>query len=262
MNVAPEDVAAPHTVPAIEVRDLGLQIGGATIVKDVSFQIATGEFVGLIGPNGAGKTTLINLLSGTVRATSGHILLHGVDVSRWPAHRRAVKASVGRSFQSSNLFGGLTVLENVRLAVRRNHGLAGTLRMVRREEPTVVEARSHLRRVGLGAVEEFEIDQLSHGQRRKVELAILLAMHPSIVLLDEPMAGVSSDDVPDLVRVIREVHAETRATFLMVEHHMHVVTELCRRLAVMHHGELIALDVLGAVQKNPTVKAAYMGDSL
>ncbi len=246
----------------LATRSLGLDIGGATIVADVSLEVKEGELVGIIGPNGAGKTSLFNLLSGLYRPTSGTIELEGRDITRERPHRRT-RLGLGRTFQVSNVFPLLSVLENVRLAAEAR--LGGTMRIWRRAagvSAALERARWALERVGLGSRTAAVAGQLAHGDKRKLELAMLLAGDPRVILLDEPMAGVSAEDVPELVELVRSVHDEQGKTVLMVEHHMEVVTGLADRIAVMHHGALLACDTPDAIMADPTVQAAYLGEEL
>jgi branched-chain amino acid transport system ATP-binding protein len=246
----------------LATRSLGLDIGGATIVADVSLEVTEGELLAIIGPNGAGKTSFFNLLSGIYRPTSGSIELDGRDITRERPYRRT-RRGLGRTFQVSNVFPLLPVLENVRLAAEAR--LGGTMRIWRRAtwmREAIERARWALDRVGLGARSETQAGELAHGDKRKLELAMLLAGDPRVILLDEPMAGVSAEDVPELVELIRSVHGEEGKTVLMVEHHMDVVTGLADRIAVMHHGALLACDTPEAIMANETVQAAYLGEEL
>ena len=248
--------------PILATRDLGLDIGGARIVADVSLEVRAGELVGIIGPNGAGKTTLFNLLSGTVRPTTGSVELDGKDVTRDPPHRRT-QAGLGRSFQVSSVFPLLSVGENVRLAAEAK--LGGTLNVVRRAaryRPALERAGDALGKVGLASRTAWPAGMLSHGDKRKLELAMLLAGDPRVILLDEPIAGVSVEDVEGLVEVIRSVHADEGRTVLMVEHRMEVVVGLAERIAVMHHGALLAFDTPDRVMADETVQTAYLGEPL
>jgi len=248
--------------PILATRDLGLDIGGATIVADVSLEVAEGELLGIIGPNGAGKTSLFNLLSGLYRPTAGTIEVAGQDVTGQPPFRRT-RLGLGRTFQVSSVFPLLTVQENARLAAEAAMG--GTMRIWRRAErfrPALDKARSSLARVGLESRAHARAGSLSHGDKRRLELAMLLAADPAVIMLDEPMAGVSAENVPELVELIRSVHAEEGKTVLMVEHHMEVVTGLAQRIAVMHHGALLACDTPEAVMANETVQSAYLGEEL
>jgi branched-chain amino acid transport system ATP-binding protein len=248
--------------PLLATHNLGLDIGGARIVADVSLEVAEGEFLGIIGPNGAGKTSLFNLLSGVYHATAGRIEFDGREITAEPPYRRSM-AGLGRTFQISSVFPRLSVLENVRLAAEAQ--LGGTMRLWRRAEgvdEAVERALRALERVGLAHRRLATAGALSHGDKRKLELAMLLAADPRVILLDEPMAGVSAEDVPALTEVIRSVHRDERKTVLMVEHHIHVVTGLAERIAVMHHGALLAVDTTENVMKNESVQAAYLGEPL
>ena len=248
--------------PILATHDLGLDIGGARIVADVSLEVREGELIGIIGPNGAGKTTLFNLLSGTLRPTAGRVELDGKDVTRDPPHRRT-QAGLGRSFQVSSIFPLLSVGENVRLAAEAR--LGGTLSIVRRAArygPALERAATALDKVGLADRVPWPAGMLSHGDKRKLEIAMLLAGDPRVILLDEPMAGVSVEDVEGLVDVIRSVNADEGRTVLMVEHRMEVVVGLAQRIAVMHHGALLAFDTPERVMADETVQTAYLGEPL
>jgi branched-chain amino acid transport system ATP-binding protein len=248
--------------PLLATRNLGLDIGGATIVADVSLEVAEGELLGIIGPNGAGKTSLFNLLSGLYRPTSGSIELAGVDVTQQPTFLRT-RRGIGRTFQVSSVFPLLTTFENARLAAQA--ALGGTLRLWRRAagvREAVERARASLARVGLDGKADAAAGSLSHGDKRRLEIAMLLAADRPVLLLDEPMAGLSAEHVPAIVELIRSVHERERKTVLMVEHHMEVVTGLAQRIAVMHHGALLACDTPANVMANETVQSAYLGEDL
>lgn len=247
--------------PVLAVEKLVLQIGGARIIDDVSLAVADGEMLGVIGPNGAGKTTLFNLISGVLPPTSGRVLVRGDDVSSLSIQRRA-RVGLGRTFQTSSLFAGLSARENVRLAAQvAIGGELSLLRAPRRADAATSAAEEKLDEVGLAHHAETVAGSLSHGDKRKLEIAMLLATDPGVILLDEPMAGVASGDVPGLVDVIRRVHKSGR-TVLMVEHHMDVVLGLVDSVAVMHHGRLLAHDTPEVVMADATVQAAYLGESL
>jgi branched-chain amino acid transport system ATP-binding protein len=248
--------------PILATRALGLDIGGATILSAVGLEVREGELLAVIGPNGAGKTTLFNLVSGLLRPTSGTIELDGVDITGTPPFQRT-RAGLGRTFQVSNVFPLLPVLENVRLAAEA--ALGGTMRIWRqatRVREAVDRAVWALERVGLSDRQRSHAGLLSHGDKRKLELAMLLAGRPRVLLLDEPMAGVSVEDVPELVDLIRSVHVEEGKTVLMVEHHMEVVVGLADRIAVLHHGSLLAVDSAEAIMADATVQQAYLGEAL
>ncbi len=261
-GVTKEDPAATLVRPVLRVRGLGWAVGGAQIVSDVAFDVAQGEFVAVIGPNGAGKTSLFNLISGLVRPGSGSIELDRTDITSDPPHRRA-RRGLGRTFQSSSVFAGLSVLENARLAAAAHRG--SCLRLWRRADADTgarQAALDALARVGLSGRAPDLAGALSHGDKRKLEIAILLVTEPRLILLDEPMAGVGTADVPALTEVIRSVHREEGRTVLMVEHHMDVLLGLADRVAVMHHGRLLALDTPQKVMADPLVQDAYLGEAL
>lgn len=246
--------------PAIEVQDLGWTIGGAVILADIDLRVAKGELLAVIGPNGAGKSTLVNMISGVARPTTGKILLSGRDVTRMPVRHRA-RAGVGRTFQTSSLFGGLSSLDNVCFALQS--ASPAPLNPLRKaiSRITMANARELLDRVGMGHRSGWTTSALSHGDKRKLELAVAMARRPEVLLLDEPMAGVSMEDVPSLVELISELNRQG-VTICMVEHHMHVVLGLAQRIAVLHHGRLLAVGSPTEVTSNETVKRAYLGDAL
>jgi len=230
-------------------------------VDNVDLDLTPGEFLAVIGPNGAGKTSLFNLVSGLRRPTAGTVAVDGRDVTGLSPHRRA-RLGLGRTFQSSAVFTSLTVDENVRLAVQARRG--GSMRLFRsRANDKAVAADSHevLARVRLDGRESTVAGALSHGEKRKLEIALLLAARPRVMLLDEPMAGMSAEEVPALVDVVRGLTADGQSV-LMVEHHMDVVLDLADRVAVMHHGALLVVDTPDAVMANRTVQEAYLGEDL
>ncbi len=249
-------------VPALAIEELTWRVGGRAIVDRVGFAAEPGELLAVIGPNGAGKTSLFNLISGLLRPDEGRIALGGHDVTRLPTHRR-VRHGLGRTFQTSSVFPGLTVAENAQLAAQAAlAGPLGCLAVWRRiGRPARERAAQALERCRLGHRALACAGSLSHGEKRKLELAILLAAGPSVLLLDEPMAGMAMEEVPELTELIREVHRDG-ATILMVEHHMEVVLGLAQRVAVLHHGALLACDRPAVVVDDPTVREAYLGEPL
>ena len=244
----------------ISASRIGWRIGGATILDDISLDVGAGELLGIIGPNGAGKSSLVNILSGTVRPTTGSIELDGQDVTRLSATARAARG-LARSFQTSALFDGLTSAENVRLAIQGSH--PGRLSLVRSASSTapVEQVNSLLDRVRMPGRGDVLAGALSHGDRRKLELAMAMASDPRVLLLDEPMAGVSAEDVDGLTSIIAEVR-DSGVAVLMVEHHMHVVLGLAGRVAVVHHGRLLALGSADDVTADPEAQQAYLGGAL
>jgi branched-chain amino acid transport system ATP-binding protein len=246
------------TGAALAVRDLSLSIGGARILDGVDLDVAPGELLGIIGPNGAGKTTFLNLLSGIARPTAGTVRLGDRDVTARSATERA-RAGLGRSFQTSTLFPELTAAENVRIAAQARLGRGmSVLARPRPDDAASRIARDRLGEVGLAARAGARVASLAHGEQRKVEIAMLLALDPAVILLDEPMAGVATGDVAGLVDVVRGVHRQGR-TVLLVEHHLDVVLELADRIAVLHHGRLLACASPAEVMADPAVQDAYLG---
>lgn len=232
--------------PVLALTGLTWTVGGSTIVSGVDLAVGEGEFVAVIGPNGAGKTSLFNLVSGLIRPTSGRIELDGRDLTAAAPFRRA-RRGIGRTFQSSSVFPTMTVAEHVALASHIGKTRSADV----------------LERVRLTHKATFLASNLSHGDKRKLELALLLAGGASrLLLLDEPMAGVSSEEVHELVGVIRTLHREEKRTVLMVEHHMDVLLGLADRVAVMHHGALLAVDTPDKVMADDRVQEAYVGDAL
>jgi branched-chain amino acid transport system ATP-binding protein len=252
-------------IPALELDGLGFRAGGVTILEDISLEVARGEFLGIIGPNGAGKTTLFNLLCGLIKPTSGTMSLNGRPIGGvaggLPAAGRA-RLGLGRTFQTSLLFGALPTAENVRLAAQAR--LGGGMRWWHRPragDQASERAARALAATGLRQLAGAPARTLSHGDKRKLELAILMASEAEVLLLDEPMAGVNGADIDGLTSLIKQLHAEGR-TVLMVEHHMAVVLGLAQRVAVLHHGQLLACGTPADVMANETVQLAYLGDPL
>ena len=246
----------------LQTKELGLRIGGASIVNDVSLDVVEGEFLVIIGPNGAGKTTLFNLLSGVVAPTSGRVIFAGREITHAPSYVRA-RLGLGRTFQTSTVFAGLSTLENARLAAQAYLGGSDALwRLAARERAPLERARDVLARVGLRERAAVSAGSLSHGEKRKLDLAILLCGEPSVVLLDEPTAGMAVEDVPEMMNLISRVHREEKKTVLMVEHRMDLILGLADRMAVMHHGALLAIDRPDRIMANETVQSAYLGDPL
>jgi branched-chain amino acid transport system ATP-binding protein len=250
---------------ALQLSGLGFHAGGVTILEDINLEVVRGEFLGIIGPNGAGKTTLFNLLSGLLRPTSGTMCLNGRAIGSLAAADRA-RLGLGRTFQTSTLFGALPVAENARLAAQAR--LAGSFlpgmrwwHRPRSADEASQRAAQALEAVGISHLANLPASSLSHGDKRKLELAILMAGEAEVLLLDEPMAGVNGADIDGLTSLIKQLHAEGR-TVLMVEHHMAVVLGLAERVAVLHHGQLLACGQPQEVMANETVQLAYLGDPL
>ncbi len=243
----------------LATRDLTIRFGGHVAVDGVSLEVPAHALKSIIGPNGAGKTTLFNLLSGQYRPTAGSIHFKGEDITRLgPAAR--TDRGIGRSFQLTNVFPTLTVLENVRIAVQARRKL-GRLMWRDAADLPELEDRAYevLDCVRLGGKWAARASDLAHGETRKLEMAILLALEPEVLLLDEPTAGMSLEDVPAMIEMIEAIKQRRDRTILLVEHKIDMVTTLSDSIAVLRDGRLIADDTPDAIARNAEVQAAYFG---
>jgi branched-chain amino acid transport system ATP-binding protein len=243
----------------LEARDLSKRFGGLCAVDGVSLQVQAGAFHSVIGPNGAGKTTLFNLLSGVYKPTAGRIVFKGKEITALPLHRRS-RLGIGRSFQITNVFPNLTVLENVRIAAQaRGHDSFRFLRDYRAFRRYTERAAAILELVGLSDKAVLPAVSLPHGDKRKLEIGILLATEPEVLLLDEPTAGISREEVPAIMEVIGRIKAAGGKTIMLVEHKMEIVMNASDRITVMQHGKVIAEGAPVEIAANPTVQQAYLG---
>ena len=243
----------------LETHHLRKEFGGLVAVDDVSIQIERGSTHSIIGPNGAGKTTFFNLLTGKYRPTRGTVIFKGEDITHLPVHKRAHKG-IGRSFQITNIFPNLTVLENVRLAVQALEGVS--FRFWRRTDSYSSYTRHALdilSRLGLGEMAQTPANVLPHGGKRKLELAILLAADTELLLLDEPTAGMASEQVPELIAIIAEISAAGDKTIVMVEHNMSVVMGISDRITVMSSGRVLTEGTPAQIAADKTVQDVYLG---
>lgn len=247
---------------ALTVKDLSLNIGGAKILEGITLDVARNETLGIIGPNGAGKTSFFNLLSGIRKPSRGQIFVGDIETTNFAPHECA-QAGIARTFQTSSVFVNLTCLENVRIAAQAANGQSMNLTKNAYKFTEVVQtAHDCLAKVGLSARAMQRAGSLSHGDKRRLEIAIVLASQSDIVLLDEPMAGMSVENVPELVEIIRALATEHKKTVLIVEHHMEVILGLADRIAVLNYGELLVCDTPQNVINNPIVQSAYIGEAL
>jgi branched-chain amino acid transport system ATP-binding protein len=245
--------------PVLETHGLTIKFGGHIAVDGVSCAFGPGTLTAIVGPNGAGKTTYFNLISGQLPATSGRVSLFGEDVSRCSAPQRTHRG-IGRAFQLTNLFPRLTVLENVRLAVQSRAGRGrDLLSMWTRHVELIEKAEHYLHRVALADKRELIAATLPHGDQRKLEVAILLALEPDVFMFDEPTAGMSVDEVPVILELIQHIRAQGEKTVLLVEHKMDVVRSLADRIIVLHQGQLVADGAPAEVIASPIVQEAYLG---
>jgi branched-chain amino acid transport system ATP-binding protein len=246
----------------LEVRDLSRRFAAVDALQGVNFTVDAGEVHALIGPNGAGKTTLVHHVSGALQPDSGSVHFAGRDVTRLAMHRR-VAAGMARSYQITNIFLGLSALDNVALAVQGRPDAGSSFRFwrpVAREHSLFDEARACLEQVGLAAHGERIAGNLAHGEQRALELAMVLATRPKLLLLDEPMAGTGQEESARMVELIE--HLARHVTILLVEHDMDAVFRLADRISVLVNGRLIATGTPEAVRADPEVRRAYLGDHL
>jgi len=248
-----------HVQPSLSTRDLTIRFGGHVAVDAVTADFYPGTLTVIVGPNGAGKTTYFNLVSGQLPATSGSVLVQGQDVTRAGAAKRT-RLGVGRAFQLTNLFPNLTVAENVRLAVQSRAGMGLNFFSIWSSHREIIARAEHyLERVALAGRRDAFVRTLSHGDQRKLEVAILLALEPGIMMFDEPTAGMSVDEVPVVLDLIQAVKNERNKTVLLVEHKMDVVRALADRIVVLHNGALVADGKPAEVMQSKIVQEAYLG---
>ncbi|MBT2546434.1 ABC transporter ATP-binding protein [Streptomyces sp. ISL-44] len=241
----------------LELRQVSRQFGSFKAVDEVCLTVRAGARHAIIGPNGAGKSTLFGLISGTLAATSGSVLVDGQDVTRLPVDRR-VGLGVAATFQHSSLFLRETVLENVLLAVLRRTGAGlGGWRKVSARAAAIEQARTLLERVGLPTRHEVAAAELSHGERRQLEVAVALATEPRLLLMDEPAAGMSPAETARLTELVAALPGEV--TVLLIEHDLDMVFELADTVTVMHLGRHLKTGSPDEVRASPEVQSAYLG---
>lgn len=243
-----------------ETVDLVKKFGAFVATDHVNLKVEEGQLHAIIGPNGAGKTTLFNLLTGALKPTSGRILLRGDDITGLAPHEIAHKG-VARSFQISNVFPGLTVFENVRIAVQSKLGkpslaLFRTPKYMKAVEEKTMEI---LEQIGLASLAPARADILSHGDTRRLELGLVLAIDASVILLDEPLAGMSPEESRESVRLIREI--SKNRSVVMVEHDMDVIFSTVDHITVLERGAIIATGTPEEIQNNEVVQKSYLGVS-
>ena len=246
--------------PLLHVRGLRKRFGGLVATDGVDLDVAAGETVAVIGPNGAGKTTLIAQLSGDLAPDAGRIRFAGADVTALPAPARS-RLGLARSFQITSIFREFSALDNVALAVQAHAGHSFRFWRPARAEAALREpARAVLEQVGLGARGDVPAGTLAHGEQRQLEIAMALATRPTLLLLDEPVAGMGLDESARMVQLLRTLRG--RHTIVLVEHDMDVVFALADRISVMVDGRVIATGAPEAIRMNPEVRRAYLGEEV
>ncbi len=244
----------------LETRNLRREFGALVAVDDMSVSIRTGSLHSIIGPNGAGKTTFFNLVSGTLRPTAGRVFFKGDDITNLPVHR-TIHRGIGRSFQITNLFPSLTVLENIRLAAQAMGNDSFRLFRSHRKLTDYLDRASEvLEQVGLAPKALQLAGTLPHGDQRKLELGMILAPDPEVLMLDEPTAGMASEQVPELMHLVQTIQEAGDKTVVLVEHNMNVVMSVSDRITVMHQGALLAEGTPAEIAGDETVQTAYLGE--
>ena len=244
--------------PLLRVQGLQKRFGGVTATDDVSLDVLPGETHAIIGPNGAGKTTLIAQLSGQLAPDSGTVMFNGRNITNLAAHMRA-HVGIARSFQITSVFMDMTVLDNVVLAVMAHQGHSVRLwRPVSKEAALHEAARKFLAIVNLEDRADGKAAMLSHGERRQLEMAMALAGEPQLMLLDEPMAGMGTEESARMVAILKGL---TDQTILLIEHDMDAVFALADRISVLVYGCVIATDTPDAIRANEDVRRAYLGEA-
>ncbi|HVZ43480.1 MAG TPA: ABC transporter ATP-binding protein [Ramlibacter sp.] len=247
----------------LATHDLTIRFGGHVAVDRVTCAFQPGTLTAIVGPNGAGKTTYFNLISGQLKASGGTVTLDGRDLSRLPPSQRT-RAGLGRAFQLTNLFPSLTVRENVRLAVQAtregDHRRGLNLWSVWSDHRSLTaRADEILEAVAMGDREDETVANLPHGDQRKLEVALLMALEPRVFMFDEPTAGMNHAEAPVILDLIRRLKEDRSKTILLVEHKMDVVRELADRIIVLHNGALVADGEPREVIASPIVQEAYLG---
>jgi branched-chain amino acid transport system ATP-binding protein len=253
-------------IPLLEVIGLGKNFKGLLAVDQFNLKVFPGEIIGLIGPNGAGKTTVFNLLTGLFPVTTGRIILNQKELTGLRPDQ-IVKHGIARTFQNIRLFGDLSVIQNVLVAVQihKRYSLGSALinsRPFKQEEKRLfTEAGRYLATLGLKDFQNQSAKNLPYGLQRKLEIARALATNPQILLLDEPAAGMNRRESEDLMETIRRIRDSFNLSVILIEHDMHVVMNLCDRLQVLSYGKTIASGDPEAIRNNPLVIEAYLGRS-
>jgi branched-chain amino acid transport system ATP-binding protein len=246
------------TAPVLEVQNLSVSFGGLAAVDNVSFAIARNRITTIIGPNGAGKSTLFNLISGALRPKAGRVLIEGIDHTAQPPHRMQA-AGLARSFQITNLFFELSVTENLRLAAEILEPTRKLWRPVGASRTALARVDELSARFGLADKAQHAVGELSHGEQRRLEVAVALACKPKVLLLDEPTQGMSHGDTEDTAALIRSLADDV--TVLLIEHDVSLVMSLSHHVIVMHQGQKLAEGTPAQVRGNPAVQTAYFGQA-
>jgi branched-chain amino acid transport system ATP-binding protein len=242
----------------LKTEHLGISFGAHKAVNDVSLEIEKGKFTTILGPNGAGKTTFFNLVSGLLPATTGTIHFKGIDVTHLSPIKR-VSLGMGRSFQLTNVFPNLTAHENIRLAAQSKFNIGFKIFSDHRKYKEVNQRTEEvLERVLLTRHRDYPASKLTHGEQRKLELGMVLALDPEVLFLDEPTAGMAIEEVPAMIDILKQTY-DLGTTIVLIEHKMDLVKKLSDRLVILVNGSVLADGNPMEVSKNPEVLKAYLG---
>ena len=250
--------------PVLDVRNLGIDFGGLTAVDSFNITLGPTEISGLIGPNGAGKTTIFNLLTGVYQPTRGSVLVNGIDIKGMPVHK-VNKLGIARTFQNIRLFSEMTALDNVKVGMHNEikcSFLASLLRLpsyYRAEAAANMKAMELLEFMGLGEVADQKAGSLPYGVQRRLEIVRALATNPSVILLDEPAAGMNPSETTELMHQIRRIRDTFHIAIFLIEHDMNLVMNVCEAIAVVNYGKIIAKGTPEEIRSNPAVIEAYLG---
>jgi len=259
-----ENLPGGHFMVLLDIRNLTIRFGGLTAVNDFNLAIEKGEILGLIGPNGAGKTTIFNCISRLYKPNAGKIVMDGVDILKLPAHE-IIKMGIGRTFQNIELFNKLTVMDNLLISqhAQLKSSLASEMFWLKKYQNEEKNIRSRAKEIieflGLGEVTDTLTNTLPLATRKMVELGRALTLHPKLLLLDEPVAGMNNEEIEGLGKFLVDIGGKWGITILLIEHTMGLVMNICHRISVIHYGEKIAEGAPEEIQKNPEVIAAYLG---
>ena len=251
-------------LPVLDVRNLGIDFGGLTAVDGFSITVGPTEISGLIGPNGAGKTTIFNLLTGVYQPTRGSVLINGIDIKGMPTHK-VNKLGIARTFQNIRLFSDMSALDNVKVGMHNEikcSFLASLLHLpsyYRAEATANQKAMELLDFMGLADVADVKAGSLPYGVQRRLEIVRALATNPSIILLDEPAAGMNPSETTELMHQIRRIRDTFHIAIFLIEHDMNLVMNVCEAIAVVNYGKIIAKGTPDQVKNNPAVIEAYLG---
>ena len=251
-------------LPVLDVRNLGIDFGGLTAVDSFNIALGPTEICGLIGPNGAGKTTIFNLLTSVYQPTRGSVLVNGIDIKGMPIHK-VNKLGIARTFQNIRLFSEMTALDNVKVGMHNEikcSFIASLLRLpsfYRAEAAANMKAMELLEFMGLGDVADKKAGSLPYGVQRRLEIVRALATNPSIILLDEPAAGMNPSETAELMHQIRRIRDTFHIAIFLIEHDMNLVMNVCETIAVVNYGKIICKGTPEQVRQNPAVIEAYLG---